>query len=203
MNRMTPHRQPYRRSLERACAALLLWSLFWPAMVLAAGPASPAEDWTPSHDGQWLHQRSTGLVWQRCLLGMRWNGRDCAGEPLWVDHQHASALARERSQLDGLPWRLPYLRELQQLTHVGTAMRPAVLPESTQGWVWTASIPIEVRAANPFNYGNVMNRVTGQSVTEMKFLHAWVVNTATGESRSDVLKRTPMYVRLVRKVDEP
>lgn len=81
MNRMTPHRQPYRRSLERACAALLLWSLFWPAMVLAAGPESPAEDWMPSPDGQWLRQRSTGLVWQRCMLGMRWNGRDCAGEP--------------------------------------------------------------------------------------------------------------------------
>ncbi len=64
-------------------------------------------------------------------------------------------------------------------------------------------MPIEVRKVNPYNYGNVMNGVTDQNVNQMKFLHAWVVNTATGESRDDVLKRTPMFVRLVRKSDEP
>jgi Protein of unknown function (DUF1566) len=183
---------------------LLLWSIAWPALVLAAPPQAHETEWTPSPDGQWLLQRSTGLVWQRCVVGMQWNGKDCAGQPQWADHAQASALARQRAKADGQPWRLPHLKELQQLAQLGTQKaRPRLLPESTEGWVWTASIPIEVRSVNPYSYGNVMNGVTGQNVAQMKFLHAWVVNTATGESRDDVLKRTPMFVRLVRKSDAP
>lgn len=199
---MTRQRQPHRRLWQRACATLLLGSLLWSGQVLGASPPQPPAEWTPSPDGQWLLQRSTGLVWQRCVLGMQWNGRDCAGQPLWVDHIQASALARQRAKTDNLPWRLPHLKELQQMARMGRQDQPGLLPESTQGWVWTASIPIQVRKVNPFSYNNVMNGATGQSVTEMKFQHAWVVNTATGESRDDVLKRTPMFVRLVRKSDE-
>jgi hypothetical protein len=194
---------PYRRALQRACTWLLLWASAWPALVLAAVPQAQRAEWGASADGQWLHQRSTGLVWQRCVLGMRWNGRDCVGQPLFVDHLQAAAMARARAQTDGLAWRLPYLKELQQLARLGAQGKPALLPESTQGWVWTATVPIEVRKVNPFSYNSVMSGTTGQNVSEMKFMHAWVVNTATGESRNDVLKRTPLYVRLVRKSDEP
>lgn len=195
---------PFFRPSCRALACLLLWSIAWPAMVLAAASKTSEPEWTPSPDGQWLLQRSSGLVWQRCLVGMQWNGRDCIGQPQWADHAQASALARQRAKADGLPWRLPHLKELQQLAKLSTTKgQPKLLPESTEGWVWTASIPIEVRNVNPYNYGNVMNGVSGQNVSQLKFLHAWVVNTATGESRDDVLKRTPMFVRLVRKSDEP
>ncbi len=193
----------YRPS-RHALAWLLLWSIAWPALVLAAAPQAQAPEWTPSPDGQWLHQRSTGLVWQRCVVGMHWNGKDCVGQPQWADHMQASALARQRAKADALPWRLPHLKELQQLAKLGTTKgQPKLLPESTEGWVWTGTIPIEVRSVNPYSYGNVMNGVSGQNVAQMKFLHAWVVNTATGESRDDVLKRTPMFVRLVRKSEEP
>lgn len=200
---MSSHHQLYRRLLRRACAVLLLWSLVWSGMVLAANAPQPDKEWTPSPDGQWLHQRSTGLVWQRCVVGMRWNGRDCAGQPVWADHQQASAITRQRAKTDGLAWRLPHLKELQQLTRQNGQIQPPLMPESTQGWVWTGTIPIEMRKVNPYSYGNVMQGVTGENVVEMKFLHAWVVNTATGESRDDVLKRTPMFVRLVRKSEEP
>lgn len=193
----------HRAHLRHACAWLLLWAAAWPALVLAgAAPAREAE-WTPSPDGQTLYQRSTGLVWQRCVLGMHWNGRDCAGQPLWADHAQATALARQRAQTDGQAWRLPHLPELKQLAHLGAQAHQRWLPESTQGWVWSGTIPIEVRSLNPYSYANVMSGATSQTVTEMKFLHAWVVNTATGESRDDVLKRTPMFVRLVRKAEEP
>jgi Protein of unknown function (DUF1566) len=179
------------------------WLLLWPAFGLAAGAPAREAEWTPSADGQTLLQRSTGLVWQRCVLGMHWNGRDCAGHPLWVDHMQALALVRQHAQTDGLPWRLPHLPELKQLAHLGSQARQTLLPESTQGWVWTGTIPIEVRSANPYSYANVMSGMTAPTTTEMKFMNAWVVNTATGESRNDVLKRTPMFVRLVRKSDEP
>ena len=57
--------------------------------------------------------------------------------------------------------------------------------------------------AQPGSQAHFEQGVNGQNVSQMKFLHAWVVNTATGESRDDVLKRTPMFVRLVRKSIEP
>ena len=50
---------------RHALAWLLLWSIAWPALVLAANPPAQEPEWTPSPDGQWLHQRSTSLVWQR------------------------------------------------------------------------------------------------------------------------------------------
>lgn len=191
--------RPHARAL-----LLLLSSIASPALVLAAAPQAPEPEWTPSPDGQWLRQRSTGLVWQRCVVGMHWNGKGCAGQPQWADHLQASAYARQRAKTDGLPWRLPHLKELQQLAQLGVQkIQPRLLTESGEGWVWTGTVPIEVRKVNPYNYGNVMNGVTDQNVNQMKFLHAWVVNTATGESRDDVLKRTPMFVRLVRKSDEP
>lgn len=192
-------------------------SVFWAALALVAAAGSArlvlaaetpenAADWTLTADGSHYLQRSTHLLWPRCVEGMRWHGKDCAGQPLWLDHMAAQALVRQRSKIDGRHWCLPHLKELQQLPRLNSApttKAAAPIPASTEGWVWTGTIPIEVRSVNPYSYSNVMNGVNGQNVSQMKFLHAWVVNTATGESREDVLKRTPMFVRLVRKSDEP
>lgn len=198
---MTRFFSAHARRLLRAFAWLLLWSAFWPAWVLAAGhdrlPA-PGPEWTVSADGQNLHQRSTGLVWARCVAGMRWNGRDCAGQPLWVDLPQAQAMARQRARADGLPWRLPLQRELLQLARLGIQPDQNLLPESVLGWVWSGSVPIVLRELNPYAYQNIVRGGGAQNVAEMNFLHGWAVNTATGETRNDALRRTPMYVQLVR-----
>lgn len=169
-----------------------------------APSAVPPAEWTLTPDGSHFIQRSTRLMWPRCVEGMHWRGGYCVGEPLWLDHAQAQALAHQRAQADGQPWRLPNTKELQQLARLA-AQPPAKgrpgIPESTQGWVWSGTVPIQVREVNAYRYDNVMKGVNGQNVTQMKFLHGWVVNTATGESRDDVLKRTRMFVRLVRSAD--
>jgi hypothetical protein len=181
--------------------ALLSATPAWPA----AGTAGQTAEWTLSTDGAHILQRSTQLVWPRCVEGMRWNGRFCIGEPLWLDQSEAQALARQRAQATGLAWRLPYIRELQQFARMSAAApdasRPSV-PEATQGWVWSGTTPIQIHEINPYRYDNVMKGGNGQSTSQMKFLHGWVVNTATGEARDDVLKRTKMFVRLVRRLEE-
>ena len=190
----------------RALVCLLLWSALWPALVLAADrthPAPPASEWTVSADGQSLLQRSTGLVWQRCVAGTRWNGRDCAGQPLWVDLPQAQSIARQQAQSDSLPWRLPHQRELVQLARLGSQPEQTLLPESSLGWIWSGTVPIAMREINPYSYESVMRGVDGQNVAQMKFLHGWVVNTGTGEARDDVLRRTPMFVQLVRQAGTP
>lgn len=199
----------WRHPLPRAFFCLLLWSALWPALVLAADrntrPATDpgAAEWTVSADGQSLMQRSTGLVWQRCVVGTRWNGRDCAGQPQWLDLPQAQALAQQRAQADGLPWRLPHQRELLQLARLGMQPDQTLLPEASVGWIWSGSVPIAMRAVNPYSYDNIVRGVDSQNVAQVKFLHGWVVNTGTGESRNDVLRRTPMYVQLVRQASTP
>lgn len=194
----------HRSPLRRAVCCLLLWSALWPALVLAADrntrPATDpgAAEWTVSADGQSLLQRSTGLIWQRCVAGTRWNGRDCAGQPQWVDLPQAQALARQHAQAEGLPWRLPHQRELLALARLGIQPEQTLLPEPSLGWIWSGSVPIAMREVNPYAYDNIMRGVDGQNVAQMKFLHGWVVNTATGEARDDVLRRTPMFMLLVR-----
>jgi hypothetical protein len=179
----------------------LLTLLGTPAAWPATGTTGQATEWTLSPDGAQILQRSTQLVWPRCVEGMRWDGRFCVGEPLWLDQSEAQALARQRAQASGLAWRLPYIRELQQFARMSAAApdasRPGV-PEATQGWVWSGTTPIQIHEINPYRYDNVMKGGNGQSTSQMKFLHGWVVNTATGEARDDVLKRTSTRAPRVR-----
>ena len=170
-----------------------------------AADAPMPPEWAVSPDGSHIVQRSTRLIWPRCVEGQRWTGKDCIGEPLWLDHTEAQALARTRTKAEGVAWRLPHLKELQQLVRQGT-QKPAAgavwLPDSAQGWSWSGTAAIDIRSVNAYSYDNVMKGLNGQNVNQMKFLHGWVVNTGTGESRNDVLKRTPMMVRLVRPADQ-
>lgn len=174
------------------------------ATVAWADGASKAPDWVLTPDGSHIVQRSTRLLWPRCVEGMRWNGKDCIGEPLGMAIAEATALARSRTKADGHAWRLPHLKELQQLAHLAgqtSDMGRTALPESTQGWCWSGTAAIDTRQVNAYRYDNIMKGLNGQNVNQMKFLHGWAVNTATGESRNDVLKRTLLYVRLVRPAD--
>jgi hypothetical protein len=182
--------------------AALLCALTVPAVRAADGRALP--DWVVTADGAHIVHRSAGVAWPRCVEGLRWNGRGCVGRALQLDHAQALALARAREKADGVAWRLPHLKELQAL--VGQSVRPAgaqgpLLPDSPAGWCWTATAHIDTAPVNDYNYGNVMRGVNNQNVARLQFLHAWAVDTATGEARKDVLRRSPQWVRLVRPVD--
>lgn len=192
--------------LRSAPLGLVLLTAVLVGPTQAAGnttPPSPAE-WSLTPDGGHLLQRSTRLVWPRCVEGQRWSGKHCVGEPQWLNHTEAQALARSRAQTDGLAWRLPHLKELQQLARLST-QKPAIgktsLPDASQGWSWSATAAINMHSVNAYSYDNIVKGLNGQNANQLKFLHGWVVNTGTGEARNDVLKRTPMMVRLVHSVD--
>jgi len=188
--------------LRRPAAAIAL-ALIQTTTGWAADAPTPPE-WALSADGSHIVQRSTRLAWPRCVEGQRWNGKDCSGEPLLLNHTEAQALARSRVKAEGVAWRLPHLKELQQLVRQiehNTGGGNTWLPGSAQGWCWSGSPVIDIHEVNAYRYDNVMKGLNGQNVNQMKFLHGWVVNTGTGEARSDVLKRTPMQVRLVRPMD--
>lgn len=84
----------------------------------------------------------TGLSWQRCVVGMAWNGTSCIGTASsfsWVE-----ALDYVRSINNGSlnKWRIPNVIELQTLvdrTCYGPAINSRWFDNTPAVWTWTSS----------------------------------------------------------------
>ncbi|MBD3892699.1 DUF1566 domain-containing protein [Hydrogenophaga sp.] len=197
-------------AIVRSCARLVpAWQRWAAGAVLlgvsalswATEAAPPQPEWTLTSDGAHLIQHSSRLIWTRCAAGLRWNGRHCVGQLLLLDHSAANALARQRARDEGVAWRLPHLKELQQLARLSQqspGAGRATLPVASQGWSWSATAAIRMRSVNIYNYNNIAQGISGQNVNQLQFMHGWAVHTGTGEQRNDALRRAPMMVLLVR-----
>jgi hypothetical protein len=170
---------------------------------MAAG-APDAPDMALSDDGSFVLDARAQVAWSRCVEGMRWTGKTCAGTPLLFSHAEAMALALERERTTGLHWRVPRVVELQRLVNKDTrppSVDPRLFPAAPRGWHWTSTAAINTARVNQYDYGNIMQGRNEQNTNHMAFLHGWAVNLASGESRSDVTKRTKLPVRLVLSLD--
>lgn len=65
--------------------------------------------------GPTARDKQTGLIWQRCNLGQRWENDACSGKAKWVDRKTALELALNEAERSGQGWRLPTIRELSGL----------------------------------------------------------------------------------------
>ncbi|MBD3768229.1 MAG: DUF1566 domain-containing protein, partial [Gammaproteobacteria bacterium] len=65
--------------------------------------------------GAEVKDKKTGLIWQRCPLGMSWNGTTCAGTATPYNWENALAQAATEATNTSKPWRLPNLKELKSL----------------------------------------------------------------------------------------
>ncbi len=70
-----------------------------------------------SADGQEVTDTRTKLVWQRCTVGMKWDGKTCAGKATKV------SLAKAKDM--GPTWRLPSKDELAAIVDK-TQKKPAI-----------------------------------------------------------------------------
>lgn len=64
-------------------------------------------------DGSEIHDKATGLIWQRCSLGQTWNGNTCTGEAMHYTWQQAMTA----SQALGNDYRLPNIKELSSIVN--------------------------------------------------------------------------------------
>ncbi|GAB4357852.1 MAG: hypothetical protein Kow006_25930 [Gammaproteobacteria bacterium] len=132
-------------------------------------------------EGGTLRDRRTGLIWSRCLLGQRWNGRDCG--PLrhyevthsWDEARRLAGRSRRGGYSD---WRLPSLGELRSLLYTGCGKGDLL-----------------DRVAFP---GDAPFPVWSDTEFEKNPYYAWRIDFTNGKINSDI-KETPSYVaRLVR-----
>jgi hypothetical protein len=86
-------------------------------------------------NGAEIRDLRTGLVWQRCQVGQKWNGTTCIGKAKEFTFDEAEKLA-------GQDWRLPTKDELLTLVDL-SAGRPTInhkaFPNTPAANVWTCS----------------------------------------------------------------
>ena len=177
------------------------------ALVLVVSPATAAPviwppGWVVSSDGATVLDERSGLVWARCVEGMKWNGKTCVGQPTLLDRAGAAAAATSRGRREAVGWRLPRAAELQRLVDKSTqpaALNPLLFPSGPGDWHWSATSNTHAPAINRYNYQNIMREQHGDSQNaQAAMLLGWAVNLSTGEARGDAARSSKLPVRLVR-----
>ena len=175
-----------------------------PPVPAATAASEPAPGLSLSSDGSEVIDQRARLAWMRCAEGMQWNGSGCTGRPLLLDRSQANARAKERSQTDGLRWRLPRVNELRRLVDKN-ATPPGpdaqLFPSAPLDWHWSGTARIRSQNVNPYDYRNVEQGRTGKSSSSLDVAGGWAVNMATGAAQSETARNSKLLVRLVRALD--
>jgi len=91
------------------------------------------------HDDGTVTDKETGLMWQKCSLGMTYGSGDCTGtasELNWLATLAEAQAANSRGDYGHADWRLPNIKELASLTEVSCyypAINKAIFPKTQHG----------------------------------------------------------------------
>lgn len=169
---------------------LPLIALLWACSPLQAAPDKAASAPLTAASGPWqaegelLIDTRHGLRWRRCLEGQRWDGKTCRGEAL----QLSLAEAQQRARQAGAGWRLPRLKELQQLPRGGGTAAQLFDVTALEEWHWSGTAVLRTASGNPYNYGQVMRQqgqagASAQMADDEGLMLGWAVLPASGASR--------------------
>ena len=92
--------------------------------------------------GATVLDKTTGLVWLRCPLGMNWDGTTCTGTRATFTWQQALQQADTSTAGGYSDWRLPNVRELASLVEpacYGPAINLRVFPNTPGEGFWSSS----------------------------------------------------------------
>lgn len=93
------------------------------------------------NNGTEVKDKKTGLIWQRCALGMSWDGTTCSGTATFHTWEGALAQAATVATNTSAAWRLPSPKELKSLVETacyGQAINATIFP-ATPGPLWSSS----------------------------------------------------------------
>jgi hypothetical protein len=130
--------------------------------------------WTVDEASGTATHLASGLVWYRCLGGERFSDNQCLGNPLEINLEEATDYALAIAETSGKPWRLPTLREMQQIRQKhcqNPAVNKALFPSVYSSNHWTSSV-----SRNGITFGCATNTFNGngycreKAVNELPFL---------------------------------
>jgi hypothetical protein len=195
----------------------VLTSLALGWVTLASADTAPAADTAvstvsavaatlrPSADGTAIVDRRSKLAWARCVEGMVWNGKTCAGQRKLFDRAEANAIAQARAKAEEVRWRLPRANELRRLVDKKAnppGIPPQLFPAAPAGLHWTSTANIKNFSNNQYNYTNMTQGNAGVTGSRLAALDGWAVDMDTGIASGDIPRSTKLPVRLVRMATE-
>ena len=93
-------------------------------------------------NGDEVLDTQTGLIWRRCVEGMRWNGKSCEGQVFGAMLIESLERAAMQAKLTGKNWRLPNIKELASLvdfSQAKLAIDSNVFPQTPNDQFWSSS----------------------------------------------------------------
>ena len=146
---------------------------------LAAASAGAQGRFMVSADGAEVTDTSTKLVWRRCVEGMHWDGKACAGKVMKFKFAEAKRHAADSAKASGQAWAIPARTELVSIVDR--------TPKKKKPLIDNAAFPqtpaLQVWATRPGTDDN---------------LNAWLVSFANGKVYGNMGEaRFPL--RLVRR----
>jgi hypothetical protein len=125
---------------------LVLNRLLSPQLYQLAGGPVRFESVAQTNDAEVL-DKITGLVWQRCVVGMVWDGTSCSGSYtplLWSQLPQLLTSQPLSSATGASPWRVPTFNELASLHDATVSAPPYIVdkkwfPTTPAYWTWTSS----------------------------------------------------------------
>jgi hypothetical protein len=111
------------------------------AIRLVSGASTPKK-YIVSDNQQEVLDTQTGLIWRRCVEGMKWNGTTCSGSPFYGMFQEVLERAVNQAHLTGKPWRVPNIKELSSLvdsTQSNISIDAVIFPATLNDQFWSSS----------------------------------------------------------------
>lgn len=97
----------------------------------------PSSRFTPLEEGAVVRDEYMQLEWQRCAIGMDWDGTTCSGTTptnyIWQEAMDTWETAT---------WRLPTIHELVSIVEkcrTNPAINTQVFPNTPMAWFWSSS----------------------------------------------------------------
>lgn len=102
---------------------------------------TPNSNFAIHNDGT-VTDKTTGLMWMRCSLGQKWDGKTCTGAPVDYTWKEALLEAKRNKFADYDDWRLPNKNELESIVEASCyspAINETIFPATPPVFFWSSS----------------------------------------------------------------
>lgn len=115
-----------------------------PAALLLVSSAQnlSAKNYVILDNGNEVLDAQTGLIWRRCVEGMKWDGKTCSGYPFGGMLVESLERASREARLSGKNWRLPNIKELSSIVDMAQpnlAIDSSIFPNTPNDQLWSSS----------------------------------------------------------------